>query len=162
MSHAPSKPYRLADINPLLLLLLLALLLTLLLALLPASVHASDFKVANARVTAPVSWENPSVYFVIQNPDSKARTIVGGSCEGCDWIEIHRTVFEDGVMTSEKLEEMAIPAGGALAFAPRGLFLSLIGLTEIKGADEGGAKFSIELEFADGEKLEIEAAVDDD
>jgi copper(I)-binding protein len=158
MSLTRPKEFRLLNINPLLVLLLLALLPT----VLPASAHASAFKVANARVTAPVSWENPSVYFVIQNADSKVRTIVGGSCEGCDWIEIHRTVFEDGVMTSEKLEEMAIPAGGAVAFAPRGLFLSLIGLSAIEGADESGAKFSIELEFADGEKLEIEAAVDED
>ena len=131
------------------------LLLLLVLAALPAAARASDFKVANAWVTAPVSWENPSAYFVIQNPDAKVRTIVGGSCTGCDWIEVHRTVFKDGAMTSEKLEEMAIPAKGSVAFVPRGLFLSLIGLTAI----ESGTKFSIELEFADGEKLEIEAEV---
>ncbi|MFP6656494.1 MAG: copper chaperone PCu(A)C [Myxococcota bacterium] len=119
------------------------------------SASADDFKVANAWVSLPAPYENPSAYFVIKNRDSKIRTIVGGSCNGCDWIEVRRVVFKDGRMGSEKLEEMAIPAGGAVAFVPRGLFLSLIGLSGL----EAGGKLPIELEFADGEKITIEASV---
>ncbi len=59
------------------------------------------------------------------------------------------------MMGSEKMDEMQIPAGGAVAFVPRGLFMSLIGL----GSLEVGAKLPIELEFKNGEKLEIEATV---
>lgn len=147
MIRSRSRGFGSAGIRPLLLLLFVTLL--------PASSQASDFKIAKAWVTTPVQWENPSAYFVIQNQGSKVRTIVGGRCKGCDWIEIHRTVFKDGAMTSEKLEQMAIPAGGSVAFVPRGLFLSLIGLTAI----ESGAPFSLEIEFADGEKLEIEATI---
>ncbi len=119
------------------------------------SAAADGFQVANAWITEPVSYENPSLYFVIQSKESKVRKIVGGSCPGCDWIEIRRIIFKDGMMDSEKLDEMAIPAGGAVAFIPRGLFVSLIGLTGV----EVGTQLPVELEFADGEKLTIEAKV---
>lgn len=113
----------------------------------------SELRVANAKVLVPESWENATAYLVIQNKGKKARKIVGGGCEGCEWVEIHRAVFRDGAMESEKLDEMEIPAGGAVAFAPRGLSLSLVGLNDV----EEGTKVAFELELADGERLPIEA-----
>ena len=61
-------------------------------------------------------------------------------------------------MDSEKLDRMDIPAGGAVAFVPRGLYLNLVGLESLAA----GETIAIELEFADGEKLEIEAVGRDD
>lgn len=129
----------------------------LVLLLLPIAATASDLSVANAWVSRPEPWENSSAYFVIQSKSSKVRTLVGASSSCCDWIEIHRTVLKDGVMDSEKLDEMEIPAGGAVAFVPRGLYLNLVGLESI----EAGEAVIIELEFADGEKMEIEAVARD-
>jgi copper(I)-binding protein len=123
------------------------------LLLIPVTATASDLVVANAWATIPAPHENPSAYFVIQNKGAKPRTIVGASSSRCDWIEIQRAVVKDGVMDSEKLEKMEIPAGGAVAFVPRGLSLSLVGLAALAAGDP----VPIELEFADGEKLEIEA-----
>jgi copper(I)-binding protein len=123
------------------------------LLLIPVTATASDLVVANAWTTIPAPHENPSAYFVIQNKGAKPRTIVGASSSRCDWIEIQRAVVKDGVMDSEKLEKMEIPAGGAVAFVPRGLSLSLVGLPTLAAGDS----VPIELEFADGEKLEIEA-----
>jgi copper(I)-binding protein len=113
----------------------------------------SEIRVANPKVIVPESWENATAYLVLQNKGKTARKIVGGRCSGCDGIEIRRAVFRDGRMESEKLEEMEIPAGGAVAFVPRGLSLSLVGLNEV----EEGATVAFELEFADGEKLPVEA-----
>ena len=124
------------------------------LLLLPSVAAAADLKVANAWATLPQPWENATAYFIIQNSGKEARTIVGASCEGCDYVEIVRAVLKDGVMDSEKLEEMEIPAGGAVAFVPRGLSLNLVGLASL-AADE---KVKIELEFKDGEKLDFDAA----
>jgi copper(I)-binding protein len=124
---------------------------------LPLAVSANDFKIANAWVSLPAPYENPSAYLIIQNRDSKIRTITGGGCAGCDWIEIRRVAVNDGVMGSEKLETMAIPAGGAVAFVPRGLYLSLVGLSGL----EAGSQLPIELEFANGEKITVEASVGD-
>lgn len=119
---------------------------------------ASDLKVANARTTVPDAYENATAYFVIQNKSSEARTIVGGTCSGCDWVEIHRAVLKNGMMDTEKLEEMTIPAGGAVAFVPRGLSLELVGLEKVS---EGDA-VQIELDLKNGEKLAFEATAKDD
>ena len=130
--------------------LLLALPLFL---LLPIAAVASDLAVSNAWATIPEPYENSSAYFVIQNKGGKLRTIVAASCPACDWIEIHRAVLKNGMMDSEKLEKMEIPAGGAVAFVPRGLSLNLVGVEKLAV----GETVPIELEFADGEKLKIEA-----
>ena len=125
------------------------------LVLFAASATASDLKVANAWVNMPIFDEPAPGYFVIQNRGDKPRKLVGGSSPRCEKIEIHRAVVKDGAMTSEALNEWDIPAGGAVAFIPRGLFLMLIGSKDLSE----GEKIQIELEFADGEKLGIEAVV---
>lgn len=119
----------------------------------PMPAAASDLKVSNAWVTVPELHENPSAYFVIQNQGKEPRTIVGASSPSCDWIEMRRAVVKDGMMDAEKIDQMEIPAGGAVAFVPRGLSLGLIGLATLAS----GESVAIELEFADGEKLAIEA-----
>ena len=129
------------------------LLLLIAILFFPGTSAATDLKVANAWASLPEAWENASAYFVIQNKGKKVRTIVGARCEGCDYVEILRAVLKDGAMDSEKLEKMEIPAGGSVAFVPRGLSLHLVGLSSL----EAGETLKIELEFADGEKLEIEA-----
>ncbi len=125
------------------------------LVLFAASATASDLKVANAWVNMPIFDEPAPGYFVIQNRGDKPRKLVGGSSPRCEKIEIHRAVVKDGAMTSEALDEWDIPAGGAVAFIPRGLFLMLVGSKDLSE----GEKIQIELEFADGEKLGIEAVV---
>ncbi len=125
------------------------------LVLFAASATASDLKVANAWVNMPIFDEPAPGYFVIQNRGDKPRKLVGGSSPRCEKIEIHRAVVKDGAMTSQALDEWDIPAGGAVAFKPRGLFLMLVGSKDLSE----GEKIQIELEFADGEKLGIEAVV---
>lgn len=122
------------------------------LLLLPIAASASDLTITHAWATLPQSWENSSAYFMIQNSGTKPRTIVGASSSRCDFIEILRAVLKDGAMDSEKLDEMEIPAGGAVAFVPRGLSLNLVGLKSFAAGDA----ITIELEFQDGEKLEME------
>ena len=128
------------------------------LLLLPAAATASDLEIANAWATLPEAWENSSVYFVIQSKSKKTRTLVGASGSCCDFIEIRRAVLKDGAMDSEKQDKIEIPAGGAVAFVPRGLSLNLAGLETLAV----GEALTIELEFADGGKLEFDAIGRDD
>jgi copper(I)-binding protein len=132
------------------------LLVMLLLA--PLSVRASDLQVGNPWVSLPILDEAPAVYFAIANRRDAARRIVGASSPRCERIEIHRAAVQDGVMGSVELEEMEIRAGGAVAFAPRGLFLKMIESEPL----EEGETVPIELELEDGEKLAFEAAVKDE
>jgi copper(I)-binding protein len=128
------------------------------LLLLPAAATASDLEIANAWATLPEAWENSSVYFVIQSKSKKTRTLVGASGSCCDFIEIRRAVLKDGAMDSEKQDKIEIPAGGAVAFVPRGLYLNLAGFETLAV----GEAVTIELEFADGGKLEFDAIGRDD
>ncbi len=123
--------------------------------LLPVSASASDLKVVKAWVNLPILDEGAPGYFMIQNSGDKARKLVGGSSPRCEKIEIHRAVVKDGAMTSEALDEFDIPAGGAVAFVPRGLSLMLVGSRDLTE----GETIPIELEFANGERLGIEALI---
>jgi copper(I)-binding protein len=126
-----------------------------LLLLFPLSAAASDLKVAKPWVNLPIFDEPAPAYFMIQNRGDKPRKLLGANSPRCEKIEIHRAVVKDGAMTSEALDEWEIPAGGAVAFMPRGLFLMLSGAKDLAE----GEMIPIELEFADGEKLQIDAVV---
>jgi copper(I)-binding protein len=125
------------------------------LVLLSIPASASDLMAVNGRVTLPFADEAPSLYFAIQNRGKKARRIIGGKCSGCAAVEIRRATLQDGKMIPKRLPEWEIPAGGAVAFAPRGLSIGLIGLT---GLSEG-TTIEVELEFADGERIVLDALV---
>ena len=53
---------------------------------------------------------------------------------------------------------MPIPAGGDVAFVPRGLFLRMMSPKSL----EAGGKVDIVLEFDDGEKVPFKAVVEED
>ena len=59
-------------------------------------------------------------------------------------------------MTADVLPDWEIPARGMVAFAPRGLSLSLIGLPSL----QSGETIHVELELADGERVGFDAAAD--
>lgn len=134
------------------------ILMTLLASLLALPAFASDIKVANGWVSQPIYKESPPAYFVIRNGSSETRTIVAATSPKCESISIQRAVVKDGKMDSEEVKEMPIPAGGDVAFIPRGLFLRL----ESPGKLEVDDIVPIELEFADGEKVTFEAIVKDE
>ena len=121
---------------------------------------ASDLQVFNGRVTLPVGGESPSAYFVLRNGSPATRTIVGASCECAESVALRLTaISEDGQWSSEGLPDgMPIPAGGDVAFAPRGLFLRLMSPSGLAA----GEKVEIVLEFADGERVPFEAVVEED
>jgi copper(I)-binding protein len=123
----------------------------------PCLAAASDLVAANARIEVSEGDTPATLYLVIQNRGEEARKIVGGNCTGCSSVEIRIAVLEDGAMVPSVLPEFEIPAGGAVAFAPRGLSIALIGLSDVVSNDE----VAVELEFADGEKLVVDAVVGD-
>lgn len=125
----------------------------------PVVAGESALRVANARIPLPIGQEAPVVHFAIQNRSEETRTIVGASSPRAESVSIRRTAVVDGQWGSVGMPEgMPIPPGGAVAFAPRGLFLRLLGA----GALSSGDAVEIVLDFANGEKLSFEAVVADD
>ncbi|MBW2426212.1 MAG: copper chaperone PCu(A)C [Deltaproteobacteria bacterium] len=127
-----------------------------LLAATPAT--SNDLQVGNPWVSLPILDEEPAIYFAIANRRDAPRKITGASSPRCERIEIHRAAVQDGVMGSVELDEMEIPAGGAVAFAPRGLFLKMIGSQSLSE----GENVPVELELDDGEKISFDAVVKDE
>lgn len=125
-----------------------------------AAAAASDITVYNGKVTPAVGREAPRVYFVLRNGSAETRTIVGASCECAASVAIRRTAINDeGQWSSVSMPDgMPIPAGGDVAFAPRGLFLRLTSPRALAA----GEKVELVLEFANGEEVPFEAVVSDD
>lgn len=121
--------------------------------MLAGTASASDLKIVNLRVTVVEPWDDPAAYLVIQSGAAEVRTLVGVSSPRSESMEIH--VFAPGQnrLNYNVLEKMEIPAGGAVAFAPRGLYLSFIEAEEWKA----GETVPIVFEFDKGEKITVEA-----
>ena len=132
------------------------LLLCLALAAIPA--FAEDLKVSNGWLSQPILDEDPPAYFVVQNSAAESRTLIGAASPVCESISIRRAVVSGGSESSEKVAEMEIPAGGTVAFVPRGMFLRLTSPEKL----EVGQIVPIELEFSNGDKITFDATVKDE
>jgi copper(I)-binding protein len=114
-------------------------------------------KIVNAWIEMPL-WEgdDPPVYFTIMNANAQALKIIGASSSHCERMEIRRATIVDGKMVSEEIDDYEVPGnGGAVAFAPRGLFLRMIDPTPMNEGD----RITIELELSNGRKVPFQAAV---
>ncbi len=115
---------------------------------------ADDLRIANGRVSMPIGGEDPTVFFVIQSKSKETRTIVGASSPRSESVSIRRTAIVEGQWGSEAMPDgMAIPPGGAVAFAPRGLFLRMMSAEKLAAGDV----VPITLEFANGESVSFDA-----
>lgn len=142
--------------------ILLAIAFTLAIALVAATPLArageGDIPIGNPWISLPIYDEAPRAYFAMQNPTARPLRIVGATSPRCREIGIRITTFEGGTEGAKALKEIEIPAGGAVAFSPRGYFLELIGSETLAERQ----RVPIELELADGTKVRFEAEVRDE
>lgn len=128
------------------------------LALVPleeAAAGAAGVKVRDGWVGPPLLEGRPAeAYFSMQN-SGEARKLVGARSAHAERIEIHRVAPNGG---TEKIDGWEIPEHGSILFSPGGLSLVLFGPKDL----ELGKKISIELVFADGDKLSFDAVVKDE
>lgn len=128
------------------------------LALVPAktlAAEATDVKVKNGWVSLPLLDDEPAqAYFLMQNY-GEARKLVGARSAHAERIEIHRS-GPDG--RTRKIDEWELPVNGSVLFSPGGVLLVLFGPKDLAE----GKKISIELVFADGDTISLEAVVKDE
>ena len=133
------------------------------LALLPLSAEASTYRLGNLEAGQP--WSRPAVagtngvgYVTLANRGKAPDTLVKIASPLAAKVEMHKTVMSGAVMSMQKQETVALPAGGQVVFGPSGYHLMLIGLTKtLKAGDEVPAT----LTFASGAKVKIAFAVGD-
>ncbi len=98
-------------------------------ALLAPLASASDLALSDAWVRAlPPVQRVTAGYLTVTNNGAAAVTITGGTAELAEALEIHTTREVNGMMRMEPLQELVVPAGGAIELAPGGTHLMLLGL----------------------------------
>ena len=82
-------------------------------------------------------------YFTITNNTSVTVTLTGARADQARAIEIHESLVRDDRVRMRRVEQVVVPAGETVQFAPGGLHLMIFGVASIS------PPFEIELLFAD-------------
>ncbi len=90
-----------------------------------ASAAPGELVVANAWIDPSDDGSGGSAYFVLQNRGQTSRTLIAARSTRCEHVSIRRVVIDEGMVSSTELPSLDVPAGGAVAFVARGLFLQL-------------------------------------
>lgn len=126
-------------------------------AFLSACAPKGEVSASNGWVRLPaVAGQPGAAYFTVQGgatPD----TLLAVSSRAALKAELHESMKGDhGMMSMAPLKDVAVPAGGKLEFAPGGRHVMLF---SIGPAVKPGQKVPLELSFASGKTLKIDAQV---
>jgi periplasmic copper chaperone A len=89
-------------------------------------------------------------YFTLSNASAAQQTLVGAASPGCGMLMLHRSVSENGEERMVMVPSVAVPAHGAVRFAPGGYHLMCMSPGT---AMQPGHSVPVTLRFADGETL---------
>ncbi len=126
-------------------------------ALLTACAGPRAIEVKNPWARAALTGENSAVYFEIRNGLSEADEVIGVSSEVAEAVEVHfSSLNADGVMQMKRQDSVPLEAGAEVTFAPGGLHVMLIGLTQ---ALEAGSTMELTLSFAESGDIQLSVPV---
>jgi copper(I)-binding protein len=117
------------------------------------------------RIAVADAWARPTppgattgaVYAVLTNRSASADALVSASSPAAARVELHVMTMAGGVMSMRAMAlPAAVPAGGALRFAPGGAHIMLTGL---KGPLSIGAHVPVTLTFRRAGAVRIDAVV---
>lgn len=110
-----------------------------------------------ARATAP-SAVNGAAYLTVENAGEAADRLLGAASPIAETVELHESAFDaNGVMRMQRLDGIAIPAGGAVALEPGGYHIMMIGLHEPLVE---GTRFPLVLTFEMEGEVPVEVVVE--
>lgn len=95
-------------------------------------------------------------YFSVTNAGRGPVALTGAQSPGCGMLMLHMTHNMGGMMQMMAVEQVEVPAGGHVAFAPGGYHLMC---TEPAAALKPGANVPVTLRFSDGSQLNAIFAV---
>jgi copper(I)-binding protein len=77
---------------------------------------------------APAGRKATAIFLTALNTGGTARTIVSGSTDVSDTLELHEMKRDNGMMRMSPVASIAVPANGQAELRPGGLHLMLFGL----------------------------------
>jgi copper(I)-binding protein len=95
-------------------------------------------------------------YFTLHNNGAKDVVLTGASTPACGSLMLHKSENNGGMSSMHHVDEVEVPAGGSIAFAPGGYHLMCMQATP---AITPGAHVDVTLTFKDGEKLTAPFAI---
>lgn len=95
-------------------------------------------------------------YALLRNRGKSADALIGASADAAERVEVHETRNMSGMMMMEKVDKVALPAGGRLELKPGAYHLMLIGL---KRPLTPGQSVELTLEFERAGKITTRAEV---
>ena len=120
------------------------------------SFAAGPLSVSDAWMRAMPAGIPSGGYFTLHNDTSKDMVLTGASAPDCGSLMLHKSE-NTGVMSSmHHVDEVDVPAGGSIAFAPGGYHLMCM---NAGSAIKPGGREPVTLAFKDGSKLTVPFAV---
>ncbi|MGB3622284.1 copper chaperone PCu(A)C [Ketobacter sp. MCCC 1A13808] len=107
------------------------------------------------RMVPPVTGTT-AAYFELKNESKRDRVLVKASSAVAETAEMHMVVGAHGVTAMRPVKKFDVLSGRSISFEPGGRHIMLIGL---KQPLKEGETVTVELEFSDGEKLEVPLTV---
>jgi copper(I)-binding protein len=133
------------------------LTLALALSLAALAAQAATFRAGPLEAREP--WSRPAGagtvgagYLSLANRGAAQDTLVGVTTPVAGEVQIHHSSMAGGVMSMSRETTVALPAHGAVAFAPGGYHLMLM---DLKRPLKTGDSFPAELAFASGRRLAV-------
>lgn len=88
-----------------------------------SAAQAAPFDVSGAWFRSLPGRAPAGGYFTVQNNTGREVTITGASSDACGMLMIHQSSNKGGMNSMHMMEEVKVPAGGKIAFAPGGYHL---------------------------------------
>ncbi len=104
----------------------------------------------------PASLTEAAVYVVIENHTSQRRSIVSGTTDIAEKVELHEMKMDHTMMRMTPVPRVDIPANGKASFDPNALHIMLFGL---KKRPMVGDTVTVNLTLDDGTIVPVTATV---
>ncbi|WP_267525333.1 copper chaperone PCu(A)C [Campylobacter sp. MG1] len=118
-----------------------------------ASMFANNIVVENPYVKiTPPNTKNSAIFMKINNNSNEEVKLIDAKCDYANTTEIHTHINEDGMMKMVKIKDIVIPANNSVELKPKSYHIMLM---DIKQSIDENTKVNLELNFSNGEKVEL-------
>jgi copper(I)-binding protein len=104
----------------------------------------------------PPGQNRAAVYLHLQNRSEQERTILGAASPIAGVVEVHRHLYEDGMMKMRHVPHLPVAAQSSVLFEPGGYHIMLI---DVANPPEVGSRFPVTMMLDGGESLVVDVEV---
>jgi copper(I)-binding protein len=133
---------------------------TLAIIALPAVAHdytAGDVAIGHPWTRAAGANGNGAAFMQLRNTGAQPDRLISASTPAARTVELHTMTRDGDVMRMRPVQDIPVPAGGAVALQPGGFHIMMIGLTAPMNQ---GSRVPLTLRFERAGEVQVELAVE--